>query len=99
MLKSVFAVRSSVLAFKDLCKEMTEVDVLVRKLSALSTFFRTSAARTTELEEIAENNSLKVHHLPQYFEVRWLEFTCALIDALLISWRPLIEYCSESKEE
>ena len=99
MLKSVCAVHSSALTFKDLCKEVTEVDVLVRKLSVLSTFFQISAARTTELEKIAEKHSLKVRHLPKYFEIRWSEFTFALVDAVLISWKSLIKYCSESKEE
>ena len=52
LLKSVSAVHSWALAFKALCKEVTKVDVLVRKLSGFSSFFHISAAGTTELEKL-----------------------------------------------
>ena len=38
MLKSVYTVHSSALTFKIFCKEVTKVDVLVRKLSLHRTF-------------------------------------------------------------
>ena len=96
MLKSVCAVHSSALAYKDLCKEVAEVVTLIRKASSISTFFHASAARTTELEELAKEMGLKVRRLPKYFEIRWSEFTSSLIDAILISWRAIINFCQKN---
>ena len=93
MTKSVCAVHSSSLCFKDLCKTVDDVDVLVQKLSGLSTYFHTSAARTTELEKIAKDNDLKVCRLPKLIEVRWAEFTFSLLNAVLSSWRALLLFC------
>ena len=52
MLKSVCAVHSSALAYKDLCKEFSEVDTLIRKVSGISSFFHASAVRTTKYFDI-----------------------------------------------
>ena len=60
MLKSVCAVHSSALAYNDLCKEVSEVDILIRKVSGISSFFHASAVRTTELEKCAKEKVLNV---------------------------------------
>ena len=100
MFKSVCAVHSSALTFKIFLWGGDRSRCVGEKIiAALSTFFHTSAARTTELEEITEKHSLKARHLPKHYDIRWSEFTSALIDAVLISWRSLIKYCSKSIEE
>ena len=99
MLKSVCAVHSSALAFKDVCKVVKEVDTMLRKLSGISTYFQSSAARTSELEEIAKELDFRVRRLPKYFEIRWAEFAASLIDSILSSWRALISYFERSEEE
>ena len=99
MLKSVCAVHSSALAYHDLCKEVSDVDTLIRKVSAISSFFHASAARTAELEKYAKEQGLNVRRFPKYYEVRWTEFTAGLIDAVLTSWRALMVFCERSEEE
>ncbi|CAB3995665.1 Hypothetical predicted protein [Paramuricea clavata] len=54
MLKSVCAVHSSALAYHDLCKDVSEVNTLIRKVSGISLFFHASAVRTAELEKYAK---------------------------------------------
>ena len=99
VLMSVCGVHSSSLAYHDLCKNVSEVDTLIRKVSGISSFFNMSAARTAELEKYAKEQHLNVRRFPKYYEVRWAEFTAGLIDAVLISWRPLMVYCDKSEEE
>jgi len=90
--KSVCVVHSTANAYKDLCKSVPDIDHLVKKLSGISKFFHSLAQRTTELEQIAKAESLTVRCIPKYFEIRWSEFTAALIDAILYSWRAL-KFC------
>ena len=33
-----------------------------------------------------------MRRFPKYFEVRWAEFTAALLDAILCSWQALIRF-------
>ena len=72
MTKSVCVVHSSFLCFNDLCKTVGGVDVLIKTMSGLPTYFHTSAARTAELEKIGKDNDLKICHLSKLFEVRWV---------------------------
>ena len=51
MLKSVRAVHFSTLAYYDLCKNVSKVDTLIRKVSGISSFFHASAVRIGELEK------------------------------------------------
>ena len=92
LLKSVCAVHSTANAYKDLCKSVPEIDHLVKKLAAISTYFHVSAKRTSELEKVAKVEGLTVRRFPKYFEVRWAEFTTALLDAILCSWPALIKF-------
>ena len=91
LLKSVCAVHSTANAYKDLhanaCKSVPEIDHLVKKLAAISTYFHVSAKQTIELEKVAKVEGLTVRLFPKYFEVRWAEFTAALLDAILCSWK------------
>ena len=92
LLKSVCAVHSTANAYKDLCKSVPEIDHLCKKLAAICTYFHVSAKRTSELEKVAKVEGLTVRRFPKYFEVRWAEFTAALLDAILCSWQALIKF-------
>ena len=85
LLKSVCAVHSTASAYKDLCNSVPEIDHLVKKLAAISTYSHVSAKRTSELEKVAKVERLTARRFPKYFEVRWAEFTAALLDAILCS--------------
>ena len=65
----------------------------MKKLSGIAKFFHSSAQRTTELEQIAKTEDLTVRSIPKYFEVRWSQFTAALLDSILYSWRALVNFC------
>ena len=92
LLKSVYAVHSTANAYKDLCKSVPEIDHLVKKLAAISTYFHVSAKRTNELDKVAKVEGPTVRRFPKYFEIRWAEFTAALLDAILCSWQALIKF-------
>ena len=92
LLKSVCAVHSTASAYKDLCNSVPEIDHLVKKLAAISTYFHVSAKRTSEQEKVAKVEGLTARRFPKYFEVRWAEFTAVLLDAILCSWQALIKF-------
>ena len=62
-----------------------EIEHLVKKLSEIATFFHVSAKRTSDLDKVGAKENLTIHRIPKYFEVRWSEFTAALLDAVLCS--------------
>ncbi|CAB4031786.1 E3 SUMO- ligase KIAA1586-like isoform X3 [Paramuricea clavata] len=95
LLKSICAVHSTANAYKDLCKSVPEIDHLVKKLSGIATFFHASAKCTTDLEKVGAKEGLTVCRIPKYFEVRWSEFTAALLDAILCSWQALVKFFEE----
>ena len=94
LLKSVCAVHSSALAYKDLCKSVPEITHLVSTLSGLASFFHSSTRTTGELARVARESCLTLRRFPAYFEVRWTEFSSSLIDSILCSWRALMAYLS-----
>ena len=57
-----------------------------------------SAKRTTDLEKVGAKDGLTVRRIPKYFEVRWSEFTAALLDAILCSWQALAKFCEEQHD-
>ena len=67
MLKSVCVVHSSSLAYHGLCKNVSEVDTLIRKVSGISCFFHMSAAHTAELEKYAKEQHLNIRRFPKYY--------------------------------
>ena len=74
---------------------MPEIEHLVKKLAGIATFFHASAKRTSDLEKVGAKENLTVHRIPKYFEIRWSEFTAALLDAVLCSWQALVKFCEE----
>ena len=55
LLKSVCAVQSSVLAYHDLCKNVSEVDTLIRIVSGIFSFFHLSTVRQQSLRSMQKN--------------------------------------------
>lgn len=98
LLKSVCAVHSSALAYKDLCKTVPEILALLSILSGLATFFHTSARRNADLQQLAAKKGLTVRRFLALFEVRWTEFTAALLDYVLASWIALMNYFNTTTE-
>ena len=98
LLKSVCAVHSTANAYKDLCKSVPEIDHLVTTMAVIAAFFHASAKQTTDLEKIREREGLTVRRIPKYFEIRWSEFTDALLDAILCSWQALIKFSTEQHD-
>ena len=68
MLRSVCAVHSSALAYHDLCKNVSEVDTLIREVSGIFPFFHASAVRTAELDQHGKEQDLKVRRLQKYYQ-------------------------------
>lgn len=96
LLKSVCAVHTSALVFKDVCKSVCEVQHMIEKVGGIASFFHSSPRQTSDLEKIAEVNALSLKRLPRWFEVRWAEFTYDLLDAVLVSWKALIMFSQQS---
>ena len=64
LLKSVSAVHSTENVYKDVCKSVPEIDHLVKKLAAISTYFHVSAKRASKLEKVAKVEGLTVRRFP-----------------------------------
>jgi uncharacterized protein YnzC (UPF0291/DUF896 family) len=99
LLKTVCAVHSSALAYKDLCGQIPDINSLTSQMSGLSAFFHSSARRSNDLSRIAEERGLSLLHLPQYFDIRWSEFTAKLFHNILVSWRALVAYFESSNAD
>lgn len=80
------------LAWQDACANVGQVSKVLSVLSNISSFFHQSGLRTGELEEIGQENGIKVRNLPKIFLVRWCEFTFSLLRNVLISWNALVLY-------
>jgi len=63
---------------------LLKLSTLSRVLISISSFFHTSAVWTRELKELALDQNLAYLHLPSVFEVRWTEFSLALLHAVLV---------------
>ena len=98
LLKSVCAVHSTANAYKDLIKSVPEIDHLVTTMAGIAAFFHSSAKHTTDLEKIGKREGLTVRRIPKYFEIRWSEFTAALLDAILCSSQALIKFSTEQRD-
>ena len=99
MWKSVCAVHSSALAYKDLCREFSEADAIIRRISGVSSYFHQSAARTTALEEYTRSKGFPFRRCRKHFETRWSQFTDLLVDSILVLWRALLAFCELSDDQ
>jgi len=84
------AVHRSQLAW--LSVTVIEVKLCFQILIGLVTFFHTSGVRTRELKKLAADNQLELRQLPTVYEVRWTEFSYALLNSVLVSWKALVSY-------
>lgn len=67
--------------------------------TSISSYFNQSPMRVAELEKIASDNNLKVKNLPKIFEIRWTQFSFALLRNVLFSWKLLVLYFDKNKKE
>ena len=98
LLKMWCAVHRSALAWNSVCSSVAEVNYLIRDAAALATYFHSSGVRTRELQKVATENNLKVLRLPQYFEVRWSQYTSQLLRSILTSIRAILMYLKTSPD-
>ena len=75
-----------------------EVKKMFQVIISISTYFHSSGIRTRELKAVAEETKCPLLHLPKLFEVRWSEFSYALLNAVLVSWKVLVEYMKSSSD-
>lgn len=87
------------LAWKSVTQTVIEVRSLIQTSASLCTYFHTSGHRTAEIKAIASENNLKYLHYPNYFEVRWTEFSCHLIEVILRNWQSCILYFKKYQNE
>lgn len=69
------------------------IKMAIKHCINVSTYFRQSAVRTTNLKNSAETNNLNIPlRYPAFFEVRWTEYVYNLFNAVLRNWRSTIAY-------
>ncbi|CAB4021003.1 Hypothetical predicted protein [Paramuricea clavata] len=98
LLKIWCAVHCSALAWNSVCSSVAEVNYLIRDAAALATYFHSSGGRTRELHKVATENKFKVLRLPQYFEVRWSQYTSQLLRSILTNMRAILMYLKTSPD-
>lgn len=92
------AAHRSELSWKCVSKQIKELQEIFTKLTEISSHFHVSALRFAQLKNIARINNLKLLAFPKVFEIRWSQFTYALVHAVLISWHCLVKYFEETQE-
>lgn len=65
---------------------------MIDVLNSISSYFHVSAMRLNALNEISNKKKIKCMELPHFFEIRWVEYTYRLFNAVLTSWNALILY-------
>lgn len=84
------AAHRSDLAFGDLENEHPEITAVLNVLSSIASYYHTSAIRTKELAQIAEEKKLGNKMKPKLFKVRWTQYTHRLLLSMLVSWKAMI---------
>lgn len=80
------------LVWGDTESKIRQVNKVLSVLASISSYFHTSGLRTTELEQIGEENDAKVNRLPKFHAIRWCQFSFSLLKNVLISWEALVLY-------
>jgi len=73
-------------------------EALVSNLIGISSYIHASGVRTRELKKLATQRGLVYVRIPAVFEVRWTEFSLALVHAILVSWFALVSYFTDSSD-
>lgn len=98
LIKIWCAAHRSELAWKNTADQIGEIGKVLSTLSSIASYFHTSAIRIIELKNVAKDNHLVVLKMPKIFEVRWSQFTFALLRSVLVSWRALVIYFEKNKD-
>lgn len=98
LLKVWCAVHRSQLAWHSVSETVTEVKHCFQNLIGLVSYFHTSGARTRQLKKLATDNHLKLLRLPAVYEIRWTEFSYALLNSVLVSWKAFVTYFQQSSD-
>jgi hypothetical protein len=98
LLKIWCAVHRSQLAWQAVSSSVVEVKHLFQTLAGVSSYMHASGVRTREVKRLATQRGLVYVHMPPVFEVRWTEFSFALVHAILVSWFALVAYFTESSD-
>lgn len=103
MKKIIFYLRSfffrSQLAWKEVCATVPEIKNIINSASSIASYFHKSGIRTKELKKIAKEKNWNLVRFPEFFEVRWTEFSYQLVISILKSWKVLVNYfqnCTEA---
>jgi len=86
------------LAWHSVSETVTGVKHCFQNLIGLVAYFHTSGVRTRELKKLATDNHLKLLRLPTVYEIRWTEFSYALLNSVLVSWKSLVTYFQKSND-
>lgn len=95
LLKIWCAAHRSDLAFNDLSTAVPESSKILSILSRISSYFHTSAVRSSELKKIASSIGLALLSMPKIFTVRWTQFTYQLVRAISHNWHAIALYFRE----
>lgn len=90
LIKIWCAAHRSELAFEDVEKQHPQISKVFSILSSISSFYHTSAIRSTELQQIAQSRKLENLAKPKIFKIRWVEYTYRLLRAILESWNAIV---------
>lgn len=78
--------------------EKVDIGKVLSVMSSISSYFHSSAVRTSELQEVASQNGIKLYSLPKIFEIRWTQFSFTLLRNTLMSWNALVIYFQQNGE-
>lgn len=76
----------------------TAIGKTLNMISNMSSHFYTSGQRTNALKRISKEKNLHLLMLSKLFTVRWTEFSCTIINNLLLSWHVLMIYLDAKKK-
>lgn len=99
LIKIWCAAHRSELAWKSVSNTVPEVSKVFSILSKISTYFHFSSIRTAELKKIATENNIRLMVMPKIFEIRWSQFTFALLRSVLVSWEALVIYFQHNESQ
>lgn len=85
------------LAWGDVCNAHRTINTVLKEISSLSSYFHKSGLRTSALKQIAAEKELHLSVLPKLFTIRWTQYSFAIVNSLLRSWRALMTYFDEDE--
>lgn len=86
------------LVWSDVCNAHKIIGCVLNEISSISSYFHKSGLRTNELKQIAADNELHMSSIPKLFTIRWTEYSFAIVNNLLRSWRALMTYFDQTED-